>query len=184
MLKKLFIEFFKIGAFTLGGGYAMISLVKNALVEKHKLLKDDEFDECITIAQTLPGVLAINMALYTGQKIGGYKAGYIAALGAMIPSLIIITVIAMFFSNFQENPIVKDIFAGIKPCVMALILAPGIQIAIKGIKKFNQKILPIILCIISVILVWYFNFSVIYVIILTIIFSIIRSYLNTKKLSK
>ena len=143
---KLFWEFFKIGAFTFGGGYAMIALVKNALVERHRWMTDDEFTECITLAQSLPGVFAINMALYTGFKIAKKTGAGFAMLGAALPSMIIIVVIAAFIQNINDYKVVKDVFAGIRPCVIALILVPGLNLLKKAKLTKSTFWIPILTC--------------------------------------
>lgn len=124
---SLFTNFFSIGAFTLGGGYAMLSIVEQIVVEKKGWLSKSDFWDMITIVQSLPGVFAINTALYVGYRIKGLKGGLAAAFGASLPSFIIIVIIAMFFSNLREYEIVENFFRGIRPCVVALILVPSIK---------------------------------------------------------
>jgi len=162
---KLFWAFFKIGAFTFGGGYAMISMVKNALVDKNKWMNEDEFWECITLAQSLPGVFAINMALYTGFKISGKSGAASAMAGAALPSVIIIIIIAAFIENINKYQTVKDIFAGIRPCVIALILVPGLTM-LKKAKLTKQTFwIPVLSCV----LVCTLGISPVYIIIAAIL---------------
>ncbi|MBR4678439.1 MAG: chromate transporter [Bacteroidales bacterium] len=146
LVLKLFWEFFKIGAFTFGGGYAMISMVKTALVDKRKWLNEDEFWECITLAQSLPGVFAINMALYTGFKISGKSGSFGAMAGAALPSMIIIVLVASFIQNINGLKTVKDIFAGIRPCVIALILVPGLTMLKKAKLDRRTFWIPVLAC--------------------------------------
>ena len=166
---KLFWEFFKIGAFTFGGGYAMISMVKNAITDKQKWLSEDEFWECITLAQSLPGVFAINMALYTGFKISGKTGAGSAMFGAMLPSMIIIVIIASFIQNINDLQTVKNIFAGIRPCVIALILVPGLTMLKKAKLDKRTFWIPILACLAVCLL----GISPVYIIIATIIGGII-----------
>lgn len=166
---KLFWEFFKIGAFTFGGGYAMISMVKSALVDRQKWMNEDEFWECITLAQSLPGVFAINMALYTGFKICGKQGAALAMLGAALPSMIIIIAVASFIQNINGLKTVKDIFMGIRPCVIALILVPGLTMLKKAKLDKKNFWIPVLSCL----LVCVFSVSPVYIIIITILAGII-----------
>ncbi|MBO4806079.1 MAG: chromate transporter [Paludibacteraceae bacterium] len=158
---QLFRIFLNIGAFTLGGGYAMLSMVKQAIVEQKKWISEKEFWEMITIVQSLPGVFAINTALYVGYKIKGKTGALAAMLGAGIPSFFIILLIATFFVEFKDNEIVERIFKGIRPCVVALILAPAIQM----IKSANLTWKTISIPIIAALLIWLCHVSPIYIII-------------------
>jgi chromate transporter len=143
---QLFCEFFKIGAFTFGGGYAMISMVKTALTDRRKWMDEDEFWECITLAQSLPGVFAINMALYTGFKISGKSGAAAAVLGAALPSMIIIVLVASFIQNVSGLKTVRDIFAGIRPCVIGLILVPGLTMLKKAKLDRRTFWIPVLAC--------------------------------------
>ena len=125
----------------------MISMVKRALVERHHWMNDNEFVECITLAQSLPGVFAVNMALYTGYKISGRLGGAFAMLGAALPSLVIIVVIAAFFNRVNENPTVRDVFRGIRPCVIGLILVPGLSMLRKSKLTLRTFWIPIATCV-------------------------------------
>lgn len=123
--------FAKIGAFTIGGGYAMISLIQNEIVRRNWLSEDD-FSELITLAQTAPGLLAVNISIFTGFRLRGVKGSIVATLASILPSFLIILAIAMAFSGFQDNPIVIRVFKGIRPVVVALILVPMINMARKS----------------------------------------------------
>ncbi len=130
-LWRLFGVFAKIGAFTIGGGYAMISLIQNEIVRRNWLSEDD-FSELITLAQTAPGLLAVNISIFTGFRLRGVKGSIVATLASILPSFLIILAIAMAFSGFQDNPIVIRVFKGIRPVVVALILVPMINMARKS----------------------------------------------------
>ena len=117
---QLFSDFFKIGAFTLGGGYAMIPIIQSEVVDRRRWLKQEEFLDIIAIAQSCPGVFAINMSVFIGYKLRKLPGALCAA---------IILLIAMFFSRFQDNPVVESIFKGIRPAVVALIAAPTFTLA-------------------------------------------------------
>ncbi len=125
----LFSDFFKIGAFTLGGGYAMIPIIQSEVVDRRHWLKQEEFLDIIAIAQSCPGVFAINMSVFIGYKLRKLPGALCAAFGTALPSFAIILLIAMFFSRFQDNPVVESIFKGIRPAVVALIAAPTFTLA-------------------------------------------------------
>ncbi len=139
---RLFLTMFKIGAFTFGGGYAMISLLENELVAKKQWLDRDEFLDMVAIAESTPGPVAINMATYVGYKLTGVLGSAAATLGVVLPSFIIIFAISLFFDRFIELKYVGYAFSGIRVCVVYLIVSAGIKM-LGGIKKtpFNLAIL-------------------------------------------
>lgn len=126
MLWNLFITFFKIGAFTFGGGWAMISIIEREIVDKHKWLERNEFLDLLAVAQSLPGILAVNISVVVGDKIRNLKGSLVAALGTILPSFLIILAIAMFLTpeTITTNPTLTAIFKGIRPVVVGLIIAP------------------------------------------------------------
>ena len=124
-----FKTFFRIGAFTIGGGYAMIPLIESEVVEHHKWVSRSEFLDLIAVAQSCPGVFAINMSVFIGYKLRKLPGAVSAALGTALPSFIIILLIALFFVNIYENPVIESIFRGIRPAVVALIAAPTFNLA-------------------------------------------------------
>lgn len=130
-LKELFLVFMKIGAFTIGGGYAMIPLIKNEL-DKRKWIGEDELPDIIALAQSAPGILAVNVSIFAGYKIKGLKGSIAATLGSILPSFLIILAIAMAFTNFKDNSTVISIFKGVRPVVVALIASPMISMARKS----------------------------------------------------
>ena len=121
--------FFKIGAFTIGGGYAMVPLIENEIVTKRNWISKDDFIDLLAIAQSAPGILAVNISIFIGYKLRGIRGSLVTALGTVLPSFVIILAIAMFFHNFKDNPIVERIFKGIRPAVVALIAAPTFSMA-------------------------------------------------------
>lgn len=120
-LIDLFVSFAKVGVLTFGGGYAMLPILQREIVEKNNWATDEELMDYYAIGQCTPGVIAVNTATFIGQKIKGILGGIIATLGVIMPSLIIITVIAAFISNFSHLAIVKNAFAGVRVCVCVLI---------------------------------------------------------------
>ncbi|MDO4310592.1 MAG: chromate transporter [Prevotella sp.] len=125
----MFFTFFKIGLFTLGGGYAMIPLIEKEVVDNHKWMTREELLDVIAIAQSCPGVFAINVSTFVGYKLNKTRGAILTSLGTALPSFIIILLIAMFFRQFQDNPVVAAMFRGIRPAVVALIAVPTFNMA-------------------------------------------------------
>lgn len=130
-LRGLFATFFKIGAFTFGGGWAMISIIEREIVDKHRWLDRQEFLDLLAVAQAVPGILAVNISVVVGDKLRGFKGSLAAALGTIAPSFMIILAIAMFLTpeTITSNPTLTAIFKGLRPAVVALIVAPVISSA-------------------------------------------------------
>lgn len=160
MNRTLFLTFFRIGLFTLGGGYAMIPLIEAEIVDKHKWIDKDMFLDLIAVAQSCPGVFAINLSIFIGYRLRGIRGAVVTSLGTALPSLLIILAIAMFFQNFQDVPWVAAAFAGIRPAVVALIAIPTWNMAKSaGINLINCWI-PIA----SAMLIWLLGVNPIYII--------------------
>ncbi|MEG2666691.1 MAG: chromate transporter [Bacteroidales bacterium] len=176
-LTALFLTFLQIGAFTFGGGYAMLSLIQKIVVEKRKLISEKEFADMIAIVQSLPGIIAVNTALYVGNKVNKKRGSLCAALGAILPSFLIILLIALFFSDFKDYPVVERIFKGIRPCVVALILVPAVKMA----KSTNLSLKNTILPMAAIALIWGLKLSPIYVILATVMGAILYSWIYKKK---
>lgn len=126
---QLFWIFFKIGAFTLGGGYAMIPLLEREIVQNKKWIDRKDFIDMLALAQSAPGVIAINTSIFVGYKIRGVKGSLVTSLGCALPSFLIILLVAMAFTDIQDNEVVRRIFLGIRPAIVALIAAPVWQMA-------------------------------------------------------
>ena len=124
-----FKTFFSIGLFTLGGGYAMIPLIEKEVVDKHNWMTRQEMVDLIAIAQSCPGVFAINISVFVGYKLRKTRGALCTALGAALPSFVIILIIAMFFHAFSDNKVVAAVFRGIRPAVVALIAVPTFNLA-------------------------------------------------------
>lgn len=131
ILLDLFIVFFKIGAFTFGGGWAMISIIEKEIVDKKHWVTKEEFLDLLAVAQSIPGILAVNMAVAVGDKIRGRRGAIISALGTIIPSFSMILFIAIFLTPdmIKNNETLNNIFRGIRPAVVALIIAPVFKTA-------------------------------------------------------
>lgn len=136
---QLFTSFFKIGAFTFGGGWAMISIIESEIVDKHHWIEKDDFLDLLAIAQSLPGILAVNIATAVGDKLRGTRGSMLAAAGTILPSFLIILCIAIFLTPdmIKNNRVISSIFMGIRPAVVALIIAPVITSAKAA--KLNWK---------------------------------------------
>ena len=160
MLKTLFLTFFRIGLFTLGGGYAMIPLIEAEVVDKRKWIDKAMFMDLIAVTQSCPGVFAINLSVFIGYRLMGVRGAVTTSLGTALPSLLIILAIAMFFQSFQDVPWVAAVFAGIRPAVVALIAIPTWNMAKSaGINMMNCWI-PIG----SAMLIWLLGVNPIYII--------------------
>ncbi|GAQ25914.1 chromate transporter [Tepidanaerobacter syntrophicus] len=157
---ELFATFFKIGSFTFGGGYAMIPLIEREVVENKKWVTEEEVVDVFAVAQSLPGAVAINSSTFIGYKIAGKKGALVATAGVILPSLLIITVIAMFFSRVQDNPVVSAIFSGIRPAIVGLISVAAVNISKASI---IDKV-GLFLAIAAVVLVAVFDVQAIFVI--------------------
>ena len=147
-LLKLFLTFFKIGLFTFGGGYAMISLLQNEFVEKQKSISESEFMDVIAIAESTPGPIAINMATYIGHKSKGFLGSLLCTLGVILPSFIIIFAISMFLQDFLKYKLVEKAFKGISCAVAVIILFAGIKL----FKNFKKTALSIFVFTVTIIL--------------------------------
>ena len=141
---KLFISFFKIGAFTFGGGWAMIPLIEREVVDKQNWIKREDFVDALAIAQSLPGVLAVNISILIGNKLRGLKGCLMATLGTILPSFLIILAIAIWFVQTYDNPVVERIFKGIRQAVVALIVYTILSTAKTARINIKTVIIPII----------------------------------------
>lgn len=158
---EAFSIFFKIGAFTIGGGYAMVPLIENEIVTKRNWLAKDDFIDLLAISQSSPGILAVNISIFIGYRLKGVMGSIVTALGTVLPSFLIILAIALFFHNFKDNTVVERIFKGIRPAVVALIAAPTFSMAKSAkINRYNLWI-PVV----SALLIWLLGFSPIWIII-------------------
>ncbi len=159
-MKVLFGTFFRIGLFTIGGGYAMIPLIEAEVVNKHKWIGKTEFLDLIAIAQSCPGVFAINISTFVGYKKRGTAGALCCSLGTALPSFLIILLVAMFFHNFQDVPWVASVFSGIRPAVVALIAVPTWNMAVRAKITFINCWIPII----TAVLIWALKVNPIYII--------------------
>lgn len=143
-LLKLFATFFRIGLFTFGGGYAMIPLIEHDVVEKNGWLRKDEFLDLLAVAQSAPGVFAVNMAVFVGYKLRGKRGALAASFGCVLPSVVIILLIALFFRRFRHIEVVNNIFMGIRPVVVALIAVPVFNVARSAKLGWSTVWIPVV----------------------------------------
>lgn len=159
---QLYITFLKIGGFTLGGGPAMVPMMEQEVVNHNHWLEKEEFLDILAVSQATPGIFAVDMASHIGYKLGGTRSGIWAAMGVVTPSLVIILLIAIIFSQFRDNPWVEAAFMGIRPAVVALLAVPVFSMAKSAkITKRNCWI-PIL----STLLIWLLHVSPAYIILI------------------
>jgi chromate transporter len=157
-----FKTFFKIGIFPLGGVYAMIPLIEEEVVNRHRWVSREEMLDLIAIAQSCPGVFAINIAIFIGYKLNKVRGAIATSLGTALPSFLIILIIAMFFHQFEDNKVVAAMFRGIRPAVVALIAVPTFNLG----KRAQLNKFTIWIPIISALAIWLLGVSPIWIIIL------------------
>ena len=157
-----FSTFFKIGMFTLGGGYAMIPIIEEEVVNKHQWVSKEDMLDLIVIAQSCPGVFAINISIFIGYKLRKTRGALVTALGTALPSFLIILAIAIFFHQFEDNKVVAAMFRGIRPAVVALIAVPTFNLA----KSAHLNRYTLWIPIVSALAIWLLGVSPIWIIIL------------------
>lgn len=147
---RLFWIFFKIGAFTLGSGYAMMPQIRRELVTRMKWLDEDEFIDIVAVTQSAPGPIAVNLAVFLGLRVAGIKGIIAATLGSVLPSFVIILAIAVAFQGIQDNPHFIAAFKAVKPASVALILVPVFTIAKRtGTIGFKMFLSVAVACLIA-----------------------------------
>ena len=173
---EIFSCFAKIGAFTIGGGYAMIPIIQKEVVEKKGWIEEEDFMDVLAISQSAPGLLAVNISIFLGYRLKGVKGSIVATLGSVLPSFLIILLIAMFFAGYQDNPTIIKIFKGIRPVVVSLIAVPVINMA----KKAKLNIYTGMLAVATALLVTFLKVSPIYILMMAGIFFILPKYIKRK----
>ncbi|WP_195461274.1 chromate transporter [Alistipes sp. D31t1_170403_E11] len=158
-LSTIFFSFLKIGMFTFGGGYAMLPLIEQELITKRKWIEQKEFLDLLTLAQSVPGPIAVNTSVFVGYKVRGFGGAVAALLGSVLPSFVIILVIAIFFADIRHNPVVDAAFKGMRPAVVALIIGPVISLA-----RGMHWIMFIVIAA-AALAIWWLDWSPIYVLV-------------------
>ena len=165
---KLFLVMFKIGLFTFGGGYAMISLLESELVAKRKWLENDEFINVVAIAESTPGPVAINAATYVGYKLAGVWGSLSATVAVALPSFSIIFLISLFFDAFLSLKYVAYAFDGIQVCVIFLILSAGVKMLITlEMTMWNIAVSAVVIDVMIALCVLSITFSFVWYILIT-----------------
>ncbi|HON45487.1 MAG TPA: chromate transporter [Planctomycetota bacterium] len=168
ILWRLFMTFFKIGLFTFGGGYAMIGIIENECVEKNKWITAEEMSTILAIAESTPGPISVNCATYTGYRQAKLLGAFVATLGLVLPSLIIIYIIALYFHDILEISYIAKAFQGIKIGVGVLIIQAGINMYLKLEQNKTNFLYMIFSCIFLLIInIFSITFSTVYLILFT-----------------
>ena len=174
MLWQLFTSFMKIGAFTIGGGYAMLPIIEAEVVTKRQWITAEDFLDMVVLAQTAPGILAMNISILVGEKVAGKRGAVVSALGAGLPSFIAILIFAMFLNQFQDNEYVARAFRAIRPAVIALIAVPVFKLA-------KTAKITIWIPILTALLIWLLGVSPIWIILVAIVSGLLIRILKDKK---
>ena len=177
-LATIFVSFLKIGMFTFGGGYAMLPLIERELITKRKWIEQKEFLDLLTLAQSIPGPIAVNTAVFVGYKVRGLRGAAAALLGTVTPSFVIILAIAIFFAGIRQNPVVDAAFKGMRPAVVALIIGPVLTLS----RGMHWTMLVVIAA--SALAIWWLDWSPIWILAAAAALGIeaFKAWLKTMKL--
>ena len=177
-LVKLFTIFFRIGLFTFGGGFAMIPLIRREFVDKQGWIDEERFIDAISVTQTVPGAVAINLSIFFGYRLLGLAGAFTAAFAVALPSFLIILGIAAFFNNFSGHPLIDNILRGIRPAIVALILYGGDQLS-KSVKWTGSLVMTTVLALMAVSLL---NISPVIIIFIVLLVSFISHLLRAGRI--
>lgn len=176
MYRTLFLTFFKIGAFTIGGGYAMLPLIQREVVGRG-WMDDDDFMDVFAVSQSLPGAFAINISIFIGYRLKKVAGAIVCMLGSVLPSFFIILMIALFFTQIADNVWVEKAFKALRPATVALIAVPCLTTALKLKLKKSVLFIPAI----SALLIWQLGVSPIYIIVVSALGGVIYDLWINKK---
>ena len=177
VLIELFWVFFKLGAFTVGGGIAMLPLLQNSLIYEKKWFTEEEFVDAVAVCQGLPGVIAVNMATYVGYKKKGFTGSVVSTFAVVTPSFLMILIIARFLTAISDNPYVQGAMAGFRVAALGLVVVAVIQLAPKVIKdKWTAAA-----AVLAFVLIAVFDINTAYVILLFIVIGIIATFAGGSK---
>lgn len=179
ILKKLFFSTLYLSTFTFGGGYVIVSLMKNKFVDELHWIDETEMMDLISIAQSSPGAVAVNGAIVVGYKLCGLAGAGLAILGAIIPPFVIISVISGFYTLFQSNPVIQSLLTGMRAGVGAVIVSVVWDMGF-GVAK-GKQFLPIVIIISAFIANYYFKINIIFIIFICIVFSVCKTVLDCGK---
>ena len=175
-LWRIFAVFAKVGAFTIGGGYAMIPVIQDEM-SRRGWISEEELPDIVALSQSAPGVMAVNISIFAGYRLRGIRGSIAATLGSITPSFLIILAIAMAFTAFRDNPWVERAFMGIRPAVIALIAVPMVRMAKKSCKAWWAWLVAIA----ALVLVAFLNFSPIYILLVVMIVGFSLTYYKEKR---
>ena len=197
MFVQLFWTYLKIGTFTLGGGYAMLPLIQREVVDRKHWIDEEEFLNMIALAQAAPGLIAVNSAIFIGWRIGGWRGVCGAVLGAVLPSFLIILMIAMVFRDWKEQPAVEAVFKGVRPAVVALIAAPLYKLAKNAMKSTDRSTdraqstdhnahnaIFLLVSLAAALLIWQLHINPVWIILATIVITLCSIWLYSYRSSK
>ena len=171
----LFWEFFQIGLFTFGGGYAMIPIIQREVITHRHWIEEQEFLDLLTLAQSAPGPISLNTSVFVGYKLCGYRGALASLIGVVLPSFLIILTVAIFFSQIRENAIVDAAFKGMRPAVVALIVSPIVSLS-KGMGAWKYAVAAAV-----ALLVWWSGVSPIWLIIVAAVVGVAIELYNSRK---
>ena len=177
MIFSLLASFLKIGAFTFGGGYAMIPLIEQEVITRRRWIDPEEFYDLLTIAQSAPGPISLNTAVFVGYKLKGYIGAAAALSGIVLPPFVIILLVAAFFADIRNNPVVDAAFKGMRPAVTALIIAPVIGF-MRGMRLWAKG-----LAVAIGFAIWYFTLSPVPLLIAGAAAGVLHALLVSRKMS-
>lgn len=176
-VRKLFFVFFRIGAFTFGGGLAMIPFIKREIVDNNGWIGEEDIVDIFAMVQSVPGVIAVNSAIFVGYRVAGMWGAVASAVGVVLPSFIVISAIALFFSSFKNIPVIAKAFEGINAGVVALIITALFQLIKPSIKdNYGWGIAAVVFIIMSLT-----DISAVYVLLVSAAAGIIISYIKKRK---
>ena len=174
---QLFWTYLKIGTFTIGGGYVMLSMIEREIVDKKGWIDREEFLNMIALAQAAPGLIAVNSAIFIGWRIGGWRGVIATVLGAVLPSFFIILTIAMLFQDYKDYPAIEAVFKGVRPAVVALIAAPLCKMAKSAKITWATALIPIA----GALLIWLGGQSPVWIILITALATLAYTYLKERR---
>ena len=174
---QLFWTYLKIGTFTIGGGYVMLSMIEREIVDKKGWIDREEFLNMIALAQAAPGLIAVNSAIFIGWRIGGWRGVIATVFGAVLPSFFIILAIAMLFQDYKDYPAIEAVFKGVRPAVVALIAAPLCKMAKSAKITWATALIPIA----GALLIWLGGQSPVWIILITALATLAYTYLKERR---
>lgn len=172
----LFYTFFKIGGFTIGGGYAMIPLMEREIVDRHEWLSKEDFMDQLSLAQSMPGIFAVNMATSVGYRLKGVPGSVVSVVANVLMPIIIILMLAIFFNSFRQNVWVEKVFMGVRPAVVALIAAPVYRMAVTAGLTIKTVWIPVL----AGVLICLFDVSPIWVVLMAIVLGFLVRFFKGK----